>query len=515
MTGTSVDLAVRLVRQAVHQDSKKNYTEAARCYREAILILQQLKTSRTSSCRRMQNFLNTKLVQYEERLRIIEHHLLQKSDLSKFFKELQSCHFDDCGSSVSSDTKHLYKNPLLVKALDLIRRGRKEDERSNYRAAGTCYEAGLSSLLDILNKGVLTEKQAETARVKCLLYHERLETIRGYLESGERGSISYKVQFSGGEESLDSDCDSPVPPTETEEILQMEEVRSCSSRVGSTHSLYERRHSSSKSLDTSESLHSLYPVCQIKHSPSRLSVRSGEVPLANIASEFSESIMSIASRKSSTEHGTSSMTNLEKISVLEISTDDTTEEPELAVLNDQCDDSKSEGSDSGYSDPSPDGTVRDSMDMTDHRKSPFSDLSEHDVEISDKSCGEVIPRVIIVNESIEHREFSTPITPRQTGRQTSRFQNAHKDILTSQVSQDQLLVYDEVDAPVKRDTRSRLAPPKKEVTISTAADVYTPRRAHRERIPARATAREPQGEHGDMNKGCYYLMAALDFCWCL
>merc|ERR550525_1465042 len=114
--------------------------------------------------------------------------------------------------------------------------------------------------------------------------------------------------------------------------------------------------------------------------------------------------MSIASRKSSTEHGTSSMTNLEKISVLEISTDDTTEEPELAVLNDQCDDSKSEGSDSGYSDPSPDGTVRDSMDMTDHRKSPFSDLSEHDVEISDKSCGEVIPRVIIVNESIEHRD---------------------------------------------------------------------------------------------------------------
>jgi len=162
MTGTSVDLAVRLVRQAVHQDSKKNYTEAARCYREAILILQQLKTSRTSSCRRMQNFLNTKLVQYEERLRIIEHHLLQKSDLSKFFKELQSCHFDDCGSSVSSDTKHLYKNPLLVKALDLIRRGRKEDERSNYRAAGTCYEAGHSSLLDILNKGVLTEKQADT-----------------------------------------------------------------------------------------------------------------------------------------------------------------------------------------------------------------------------------------------------------------------------------------------------------------------------------------------------------------
>ena len=358
MTSTSVDLAVRLVRQAVNQDSKKNYTEAARCYREAILILKQLQSSRPSSCRRMQNFMNTKLVQYEERLRILEHHLLQNSDLSKFFKDLESCHFDDCRSSVSSDTKHLYKNPLLVKSLDLIRRGRKEDERNNYRAALTCYESGLVSLLDLLNKGVLTEKQSETARVKCLLYHDRVETIRGYLESGKRGSISYKVQFTGGEESLDSDCDSPVPPTETEQMLQMEEVRSC----------------------VSGSLHSLYPVCEIKHSPSLMSVRSGEPPLAS--SEFSLSVMSIASR--------TSMANLEKISVLEISTDDTTEDPELAVLKeDQCD------SDSGYSDPSPDGTVRDSkspagsLDIADHRKSPFSDLSEHDMEISEKSCGEV------------------------------------------------------------------------------------------------------------------------------
>jgi len=506
MTGTSVELAVRLVRQAVNQDSKKNYTEAARCYREAILILQQLKSSRSSSCRRMQNFLNTKLVQYEERLRIIEHHLLQKSDLSKFFKELESCHFDDCRSSVSSDTKHLYKNPLLVKALDLIRRGRKEDERSNYRAAETCYEAGLSSLLDVLNKGVLTEKQVETARVKCLLYHERLETIRGYLESGERGSISYKVQFAGGEDNLDTDCDSPVPPTETEQILQMEEIRSCSSRLGSTSSLYERRPSSNKSQDTcddssqalAQSLHSLYPVCEIKHSPSLLSVRSTEVPLANIASEFSDSIMSISSRKSSTERARASMANLEKISVLEISTDDTTDEPELAVLKDHCDDSKSEGSDSGYSDPSPDGTV------TDNRKSPFSDLSEPD-------CGEIIPRVIIVNESIEQREMSSsPIVPRQRGRQA-----AYRDILTSQVSQDKLMAYDEAEAPIKRETRSRLAPPKKEVTISTSTDVYTPHRGQRERIPPRAVAREPQGEHGDMNKGAYYLMAALDFCWCL
>lgn len=494
-----MDLAVRLVRQAVHQDSKKNYTEAARCYREAILILKQLRNSRSSSCRRMQHFMNTKLVQYEERLRILEHHLLQNSDLSKFFKDLESCHLEDCRSSVSSDTKHLYKNPVLVKSLDLIRRGRREDERKNYGAAVRSYESGLASLLDLLNQGVLTEKQAETARVKCLLYHDRLETIRGHLETGQQGAITYRVQFTGGEDSLDQDCDSPVPPTETEQMLQMEEVRSCSSRLGSSDSLCDRRQSEAQSL------HSLYPLCEIKH--------SGEaevplVPLANISSEFSLSVMSISSRKSSSDLPCSrvSMTNLEKISVLEISSDDTTEDPELAVLKDQCEDTKSEGSDSGYSDPSPDGTVRDSkspagsLDITDHRKSPFSDLSEHDLEIPDKSCGEVIPRVIIVNKPIDHVDSSSsPQLVRQRGRQTSRFQNSQHDILTSQMSREEVAV-----CPGQ---------PKKEVTIAT--DVYTPRRGQRERIPARATARKAPGEHGDMNKGCYYLMAALDFCWCL
>merc|ERR1712038_224068 len=290
-------------------------------------------------------------------------------------------------------------------------------------------------------------------------------------------------------------------PTETEQMLQMEEGRSCSSRLGSSESLCDRRQSRSEA----QSLHSLYPLCEIKQSGE---AEVPQVPLANISSEFSLSVMSISSRKSSTDLPCSraSMTNLEKISVLEISSDDTTEDPELAVLKDHCDDSKSEGSDSGYSDPSPDGTVRDSkspagsLDITDHRKSPFSDLSEHDLEISDKSCGEVIPRVIIVNKPSDHVDSSsTPLLPRQRGRQTSRFQNSQHDILISQLSREEVAV-----CP---------APPKKEVTIAT--DAYTPRSGQRERIPPRAAARKAPGEHGDMNKGCYYLIAALDFCWCL
>lgn len=565
---TSVDQAVRLVRQAVIQDSKRNYPEAARCYREAIATFNELKQSRSSS-KRLQDLLTTKLVQYEERLKILDEHLLSKTDLTKFFKELESCHFDDCRSSVSSDSKQLYKNPLLVKALDLIRRGRKEDEKRNFSVALACYEAGLASLLDILNRGILTERQTESARVKCLLYHDRAEVIRGHLERG--GKISGSV-YQSEEDSLDSDCDSPVPRTETEEMLQMDEVHSCSSRLGSNQSLNEsfdtkhismhslhaplgnRKHtsqsSSTNSLNKTHeiieaplfsqriksrlSMHSLYPMCEIKQSPSILSIKSGFnernvstpcVPLASMTKELSLSDLSIHSNKSngnlssdSRKMSRSTMSNMEKIMVLEESTDDTFD-PELMGLKDTCDDAKSEGSDSGYSDPSPDGTIRDSKspgsDDTTDRKSPFSDISEEIEGFPDTLSGEVIPNIIVVNESKQQCENS-PSIRRQYGRQHSRFQNPNKDILISQMSQDNLAVFDQdfVDAPSKVETR--VSTPKNEVTFAAVPEVYTRRASgHREHIPSRATARQPKGEHEDMNKGCYYLMAALDFCWCL
>jgi len=566
---TSVDTAVRLVRQAVIQDSKRNYPEAARCYREAITTFHELKKSRSSS-KRLQDLLATKLVQYEERLRILDEHLLSKTDLTKFFKELDSCHFDDCRSSVSSDTKQLYKNPVLVKALDLIRRGRKEDEKRNFNAALACYESGLASLLDILNRGILTERQTESARVKCLLYHDRAEVIRGHIERG--GKISSSV-YQSEEDSIDSDCDSPVPRTETEDMLQMDEVHSCSSRLGSNQSLnesFDTKHismhslhqaplgsrkqvsqsSSTNSLNKTHeiieepfntqrlksrlSMHSLYPMCEIKQSPSILSIKSGFhernvstpcVPLASMTKELSLSELSIHSNKSSTNLSShnrkmsgSTMSNMEKILVLEESTDDTFD-PELMGLKDSCDDAKSEGSDSGYSDPSPDGTIRDSKspgsDDTTDRKSPFSDISEEIEEFPDPLSSEVIPNIIVVNESKQKGENS-PSLGRQFRRQQSRFQNPNKDILISQMSQDNLAVFDQdyVDAPKKVETR--VSTPKNEVTFAAAPEVYTRRASgHKEHIPSRATARQPKGEHEDMNKGCYYLMAALDFCWCL
>jgi len=565
---TSVDQAVRLVRQAVLQDSKRNYPEAARCYREAIATFRELQKSRTSS-KRLQDLLATKLVQYEDRLKILEEHLLSKTDFTKFFKDLESCHFDDCRSSISSDSKQLYKNPLLVKALDLIRRGRKEDEKRNFPVALACYEAGLASLLDILNRGILTERQTESARVKCLLYHDRAEVIRGHLEKG--GKISGRIYLSQ-EDSLDSDCDSPVPTTESEEMLQMDEVHSCSSRLGSSQSLnetFDNRHvsmhsvqvpfrrkkhtsrsSSTNSLNKTHeiiegplnyqrmkskpSVHSLYPMCEIKQSPSFLSIKSCHndrnvstpcVPLASLNKELSLSDLSIHSNKStgnlssdSRKISRSTMSNMEKIMVLEDSTDDAYD-PELMGLKDSCDDAKSEGSDSGYSDPSPDGTIRDSKspgsDDTADRKSPFSDISEEMGEFPDKLSNEVIPNIIVVNESKQLCENS-PSLRRQFGRQHSRFQNPNKDILISQMSQDNLAVFDHdyVDAPAKAEPR--VSTPKNEVTFAAVPEVYTRRASgQREHIPSRSTAQDPRGEHEEMNKGCYYLMAALDFCWCL
>jgi len=98
------------------------------------------------------------------------------------------------------------------------------------------------------------------------------------------------------------------------------------------------------------------------------------------------------------------------------------------------------------------------------------------------------------------------------GRQTSRFQNPNKDILISQISQDKVLAYDETDGHTK--PKPSVKHPRSEVKFSP--DVYSPRaRGQREYVPPRAQARDTRGEHGEMNKGCYYVMAALDFCWCL
>merc|ERR1719445_1673995 len=172
------------------------------------------------------------------------------------------------------------------------------------------------------------------------------------------------------------------------------------------------------------------------------------------------------------------------------------------------DEEDDEGSDSGYSGRSPDGTIRDSkspsseVDVTD-RKSSFSD----DVSEEEEVKVPLVPEIIVVKEGLQ-QELPEDEIPRQAMlRQRSRFQTAGKEILQSQESQEAVAV-------LREDTsdgipRARVRLPETRVVVE---ETYGRPVVRGERVPVRA---EAQGEHGEMNMGCYYLMAALDFCWCL
>jgi hypothetical protein len=331
--------------------------------------------------------------------------------------------------------------------------------------------------------------------VKCLLYHERVEAIRAHLEGTsavlERGR---RVGSQEGEESLgDSDCDSPAPPTESEKLLRMEEVVSCSSRLGSTQSLAETPEPGRPASQTS-----LYPTCRIKRSPSVLSLRSGyedSVPLARLDREMDLSCLSIGSRG---ETGAP-----EQILVLAEDCDESYEE--LARLKEE-DGGSVAGSDSGYSGPSPgspDGTSREgsspaSQEDGSGRKSPFSDVSEGEEEVRVP----LVPAIIVQGAEPVQLEAS-PRQWRQLGRQQNRFQTKGQGALQSQQSQDGVAVVAEEQV----DCQARVAV----ASLAPEVEVYGRPAVREGRVAVRAEAREGGQEH----MGCYYLMAALDFCWCL
>merc|ERR1711963_78331 len=119
----------------------------------------------------------------------------------------------------------------------------------------------------------------------------------------------------------------------------------------------------------------------------------------------------------------------------------------------------------------------------------------------------LVPEIIVVKEGLQ-QELAEDEIPRQAMlRQRSRFQTPGKEILQSQESQEAVAV-------LREDTsdgipRARVRLPETRVVVE---ETYGRPVVRGERVPVRA---EAQGEHGEMNMGCYYLMAALDFCWCL
>jgi hypothetical protein len=198
-----------------------------------------------------------------------------------------------------------------------------------------------------------------------------------------------------------------------------------------------------------------------------------------------------------------------------------------------------EESDSGYSDPSPDGggQMRDKSPLSDEdpvttadRKSMFSDMSDEE-EDEEKAWGQqhdIFPTVIIKNQEDQQSAYfaPSPTFGRQYGRQRSVFQTPGKDILTSVVSRDDLAVIGEdsvvnAAAATPVPPKERRPPSMGSSNVSRSAvydDTYRRSvvdggRRPLQAVPSRLAAQK-QEEKPEKN-GCFYVMTALDFCWCL
>jgi len=227
-------------------------------------------------------------------------------------------------------------------------------------------------------------------------------------------------------------------------------------------------------------------------------------------------------------------------------------ESELVNLSSSCGNIKDEdtGSDSGYSDPSPDvisGNGGCSNDDDSRKSSPFSDIIDMErtglirpMLEPDLNKASIFPRVIIQSDGrqMSHDPFGRRMDPsdpdydhshayRDMQRQRSIFQNPEKDILISQSSRDNLAVLsaDSLDAATMDKERKlssngsagAVAAMRPRVMDSRAMtdvrpEVYSRYLGKHDPIPSRALARREDRIKRD---GCFYLAAALDFCWCL
>ena len=87
----NIEVAITLVKQAIDQDKKKNFEEAARCYREAIITFKTVAQFRGIS-KGVQQAINLKCGQYEGRLKKLDKYLLANADFSQLFKDVVEHH---------------------------------------------------------------------------------------------------------------------------------------------------------------------------------------------------------------------------------------------------------------------------------------------------------------------------------------------------------------------------------------------------------------------------------------
>lgn len=165
-----------------------------------------------------------------------------------------------------------FQETLLKRGQELVEKGKRQDEKRLFVDAIKNYESGVKLILEAAHRSTDDGQKSEAIRFKCLLIHERIETIRNHLDNGaivcDRRD-TFDVNFGGSTQSLgcaggfDSCSASPEPFIEEsaeDRALLMEEIRSNLSMTPS------RRDS------VAGSRHSLYPtICEIKMSPVMLS----------------------------------------------------------------------------------------------------------------------------------------------------------------------------------------------------------------------------------------------------
>ncbi len=130
---TTIETAVGLVKQAIDQDRKQNYEEAARCYREALINFQAVRKTKGIS-KGVKLAIDQKCAQYEDRLKKLDKFLLNQADLTGLFKEcvtsnvitnkLKPTEAVSSQESISSASWKGLKNcPLFLQGIEAIERG--------------------------------------------------------------------------------------------------------------------------------------------------------------------------------------------------------------------------------------------------------------------------------------------------------------------------------------------------------------------------------------------------------
>jgi len=477
----NIEIAVNLVKQAIDQDRRKNYEEAARCYREALNLFDNVSKSRGIS-RTVKQAIALKCNQYEERLRKLDKFLLASADLTPLFKDVVEYHKrPDSQSSLSDESissehwKGLKNCPLFRQGIQAIERGKKKDQRGDFSEALNFYEDGNGLLLEAASNNVNdeTEENTQHLRFKCLLIHERIEAIRNHLDSGLpikpiNDSLN-TIEYSLGHQNVTNEsCTSPEPYEENDEnILQSDEL-------GSVHSLYPK---CVENLQEKESMDSTR-----NETPQSIPLADldGELKLSSLSIASSKSWQSIKSYSSSIKgHYENSGQNSTTFGEADFNITELTIANSGLDLEDYL----------NKSTPSTDsGIISPKLDQDRSRHDSSSTGTEDEAMLLVHRSGDGTP----VIDPSPSRQGSTPpsvrISPSASMKRKATLKAMENELTV--LSQE-----DVVDTAIK-------------VKVSNKPSEY---------IPPRALAHEVEDsdDENDINKGCFYFVACLDSLWIL